>query len=200
MLTKLYPLVTEKSWRSLLIQNDRLLLMNNSHKTEQEFLDSYEKKGILKKKKEIDSNNIISFAHPENNARRLTITATTGKVFMDFASMHDLEEVADYLQKQRRFTSESKGVSTLRALTPSLIGLGLTALFTFIIYEDALILEDGGYVNTSGRRSLFKQLFAWLAEQLGSQNTLLVGAGIAVICLYFMFKAFKNPPKEVVYQ
>lgn len=200
MLTKLYPLITDKSWRSLLVQNDRLYLINNTYKTEQEFLDSYEKKGLLKKKKEIEVNSISSFSHPESTPRRLNINAATGKVFMDFASTSDLEEVADYLQKQRRFTAETKGIGKFKAISGSLIGLAVTAFITFVVYQDALVLESGGYVETSGRRSLYKMLFAWLAENLGSRNTLIVGGLVGLICLYFMYKALQNPPNEVVYQ
>ncbi len=184
-----------------MIQNGRLYLMNNSYKTEQEFLDSYEKKGLFKKKKEIKISSISSFAHPETKPKRLRITSTSGKLWMDFANTQDLAEVADYLQKERRFTPETKGVSTFRAITPSLIGLGLTILFTFIIYEDAVTLEEGSYVDTTaGFRPLNNKLYVWLAKKLGSQNTLFTGAAIALVCLYFMFKAFKHPPNEVVYQ
>ncbi len=201
MLTKqLFPLVTEKSWQSLLIQDGKLLLINTRYKTEADFVTAYEKKSIFRKKKEIAVNDITRLAHPENKPKRLFITAQGKKVFIDFANQSELEEVTSYLREQQKLTPTTQGVGKFRAITPSLIGLGLTAVFTFVVYEDALTLEEGGSISTSGRNGLFKMLFAWLAEQLGPQNTLIAGVVLAVVCLFFMFKALQNPPNEVVYE
>jgi len=201
MLTKqLFPLTNDKSWRSLLIRDGNLYLINQNYKTDDDFWEGYQKKGLLKKKKEVVIANISKLAHPEKNGRRLDVVASDGKFFMDFANENDLMEVTDYLQKERRLTATTNTVSTFKAISPSLIGLGLTALFTYVIYQDALVLEDGYTIDTSGRRSLFKLLFAWLAEKLGSQGTLIAGGVIGVICLYFLFKAMRNPPNEVVYE
>jgi hypothetical protein len=201
MLTKqLFPLVNEKSWRSLLVKDDRLYLMNQSYKTEEDFLKSYEKKGLLKKKREVAIADISQLAHPENKPKRLNVKAGTGKFFLDFAKEADLQELASYVQEQRRFTPETKRVGKFRAITPALLALGFTALITFVVHGDAVAFEEGGIVETGGRNSLFKMLFAWLGEKLGPQNTLIAGAVIAAVCLYFLFKALQNPPNEVVYE
>lgn len=201
LLTKtLYPLVNEKSWRSLLVKDDKLQLINQFYKTEEEFTAAYEKKGIFKTKKEIAIADITRMAHPENNPKRLYVTVLTKKLFFDFTSQADLEEVANYLQKERRFTAETKGVSKFRAVTPSLIGLGLTALLTWLVWMDATALEAGEEVDTSGRRAWFKMLIAWVAEQLGSRNTLILGGVIVLVFVWLMIKAIQNPPNEVVYE
>jgi len=195
----IFPLENDKSWRTALVQDQQILLINKRYDTAEDFLKSYEEKGLFKQKAVIEIPAITTMEHPEKTGLQLTITAGK-KQMLQFASQSDMDTVSAYIAKARNLKDSVMAVSKFKAISPSLFGLVLTALFTFIIYEDALIIESGGEVNTSGRRSLYRQLFAWLGGQLGSTGTLVAGTLAASACIYFIVKGLKNPPNKVVYR
>ena len=49
------------------------------------------------------------------------------------------------------------------------------------------------------RKSLYKKLFAWLGESLGTQGTIAAGVVIGLVCVYFIYKNLQARPVEVVY-
>ncbi|MEO7312633.1 MAG: hypothetical protein ABIX01_19765 [Chitinophagaceae bacterium] len=199
-MNKLFALQNEKSWRTAFIDDIQILLINKRYDTMGDFMKGFDEKGILKQKATIVTSTITAMEHPESAPKQLTLTAASKRQMLQFTSEDDLNTVTAFLSKQNNLRPETTKISTFKAISPALLGLVLTAVFTFIIYEDALIIEGGDEVDTSGRRSIYRKLFAWAAEKLGSQGTLIAGGLFGAVCLYFIFKAFKNPPNKVLYQ
>jgi hypothetical protein len=200
---QLFALQNEKSWKTLLTDGTIIRLVNEKYKTPEEFLEKYEEKGFMKKRLEISVLDIQKVTHPDKEANNATIEYTdrssTTSLELEFDNYLERDQFVGLVSKTRRFTATTGSMGVFKAITPSLIGLGVTALLGFLVYIDAQALEAGEDVNTSGRRSLYKKLFAWLAEMLGTTGTLAVTGAIALLCIYFIYKNVKNPPSQVVY-
>ncbi len=202
-MNQLFALKNEKNWKTLLLTDDSILLVNKSYSTADEFLEKFNEKGFLKQRLEILLIDVKEIRHPENGgaAARINYLRNNKAVNLDliFTGQAEQQEFVNTVSKTNRMTATTGQISVMRAIGPSLIGLAITSLFTFIIYNDAEIIEMGGEVNTSGRRSLYKQLFAWLGKVLGTQGTLIAGGAIAILCIYFIYKNLQSRPLEVVY-
>jgi hypothetical protein len=200
---RLFDLKNEKNWKSLLLTDDSILLVNKSYSTADEFLEKFNEKGFLKQRLEISLFDIKEIRHPEKggSAARINYLRKSKGINLDliFASETEQQEFVNAVSKMKKMIAITGQISVLRAIGPALIGLAITALFTFIIYSDAEIIEMGGEVDTSGRRSLYKQLFAWLGEKLGTLGTLIAGGAIALLCIYFIYKNLQSRPLEVIY-
>ena len=200
---QLFELQNEKTWKTLLLAEDSIMIVNKSYDSTEEFLEKFSEKGLLKERLEISLLDVSKIVHPEKEGKTVTITYPKKDKEMElplvFTTAAEQDEFVKALCKPRKMTATSQQVSLLKAISSPLIGLGLTALFTFIVYEDAQIIEAGGEVNTSGRKSLYKKLFAWLGESLGTQGTIAAGVVIGLVCVYFIYKNLQSRPVEVVY-
>lgn len=199
-----FKLRNEKSWKSMLVKDNDIMLINKSYNSAAEFLEKFQEKGLLKERLEISILDIRKVAYPENEPHTATIThpkkdVEDTELKLEFESAAEQEAFVQTVIKPRSMTASTQEVSAMKAISSPLIGLAITALFTFLTYEDAKIIEEGGEVNTSGRRSLYKQLFAWLGETLGSQGALIAGGAVALLCCWFIYKNLKSKPVEVVY-
>lgn len=200
---QLFKLQNEKTWKTLLLTGNNMMLVNKSYSSTEEFLEKFSEKALLKERLEISVLDISKIVHPEKEGKTLTITYPkkdkATELPLVFETAAEQEQFVNAVSKPRNMTASSQQVSVLKAIGSPLIGLGITALFAFIVYEDAHIIEAGGEVNTSGRKSLYKKLFAWLAETLGTQGTIAAGAVIGLVCVYFIYRNLQSRPVEVVY-
>ncbi|WP_207492756.1 hypothetical protein [Aridibaculum aurantiacum] len=199
MSQNLYTLTNEKSWKSMLVHDNQLLMMNKSFKSGEDFLESFNKKGLFKEKKTIEISAIHELTHLENNATKLEVKADNKKIPLQFTTTQELADVVAYINSRQNLTPSIERQSTLKTISSPLLGLFFTALFTWVIYMDAEILEGGGQVETSGRRAGMKFLFAKIAEILGTTGTLIVGAIAFGYCIYSIVKKLQTPPNQVVY-
>lgn len=202
-MNQLFKLHNDKGWKTLLVTDNSLMFVNKSYDSADEFLEKFNEKGLFKDRLELSVLDVTKIVHAEKNANTATITYTnkdkSKELPLIFADILEMEKFVEGITKQRKMMASTNQVSVLKAIGPSLIGLVVTAFLTWVVYMDAEIIESGGEVDTSGRRSLYKKLFAWLGEQLGTQGTLIAGGAIGLICLYFIYKNLQSRPNEVVY-
>ena len=60
-------------------------------------------------------------------------------------------------------------------------------------------MESGEEVNVTGRRSLYKQLFAWIAGMLGVNGTLGLGAVLLILILgWATMRVVKRPQRTIL--
>jgi hypothetical protein len=200
---QLFKLQNDKTWKTLLLTGSNLMLVNKSYKAPEEFLEKFNEKGLLKERLEISVLDISKIVHPEKEGTALTITYPKKNKDTElpllFETVAEQEQFVNAVSKLRKMIATTQQVSVMKAIGSPLIGLAITAFFTFIVYADAQIIASGGEVDTSGRRSLYKKLFAWLAENLGTQGTIAAGAVTGLICVYFIYKNLRSRPVEVVY-
>lgn len=202
-MTQLFKLLNPNTWKTLLLTDDSILIANKSYKNSEEFLEKFQEKGLLKQRLELSYLDVTKLTHSEKESNSAIINYTakfSGKpLLLVFENAAEREKFVQTLAGKRKFTGTASQVSILKAIGAPLIGLAVTAFVTFAVFTDAQIIENGGTVNTSGRKSLYKKLFAWLGEQLGVQGTLIAGGIIALICLYFVYKNLQSRPNEIVY-
>jgi hypothetical protein len=199
-MNKVYPLTTEKSWKSALIDADRILLINSSQTDADKFMSAYGATGVkswLNSKKELSIPEITSLVHKEVKPTDLTIRYGTKKEKLSFAATADLEEFADIISKANKLKPDIKSMSKLKANGGWLLGLGLTALFGWVMHSYA----TGTFsYSTTGRRKAFGKLLYELAQKMGPELVLLVAGAIAAFIAYKIYGNVKNPPNEVVYE
>lgn len=203
LMNTVFALVNDDSWKSVLVENDRILLINKSYSQAEEFIKGYEDESLnrlLKKKKEILFLSISSISHPEKS-KDLTITTSDSSTKLEFDNETDMHTVATFIAKHRNLKSNVETMSTFNAIKGPGLALPITVVLGYFMYEEAKIFEAGGEVNTSGggRRVFYKKLFAFLAEKLGSTGTLIVVGAVALFCIYLIYKRFQKPPNVVVY-
>lgn len=203
-MNQLFKLQNEKDWKTLLLTNDQLMLVNKLYNSTEEFTEKFNEKGLLKQRLEIALPDISKITYPEKNTSIATISFpknnTTATLTLEFANDAEQAEFVRTVIQPRKMTASTAQVSILKAIGSGLLGLFITAAFTFATYQDARITEAGGTVNTSGRRTLYKQLFAWLGETLGTQGTLIAGTAIGLFFVFLIFKNMRRKPVEIVYE
>jgi len=202
-MSQLFKLQNEKTWKTLLLNDDNLMLVNKSYNTIEEFTEKYNEKGLLKERLEIAVAGITKIAYPEKESWKASITYTINSkektLELVFSSAEEQDQFVTTVSKAQKLLASTTQVSTWKAISPFVIGLIITAFFTFLTYADAAIIEAGDEVDTSGRRSLYKKLFAWLGGVLGTQGAIAVGAVIGLVCIYFIYKRLQSKPNEIVY-
>jgi preprotein translocase subunit Sss1 len=197
-----FLLNNEKSWKTVLVESDRLLLINKRYSTPAEFMEGYNDEGLgrlLKEKKELLIYNISAVKHEENEPEKLTLTYSGKEITLEFANAMELEAVATFIAGAKKLSRQVETMSTFAAIKSPAIGLLVTGIIGWLVYTEAKTLEAGGTIDTSGRRALVKKMFAGIAELLGSTGALIAAGAVALLFAYFIFKKMKTPPNQVVY-
>ena len=201
-MNQVFGLTNDKSWKSLLVTTDKLLLINKNYSNPEDFMKGYSDESLgkfLKDKKEIEIFEITGMKHEENHANELTIYYNGKDITLQFSELNDMENVTTYLASQRKFARNTEKMSTLQAIKAPGVGLLITLVLGWIVYDEAKTLEAGGTIEISGRRAFYKRALAWIAETLGSNGTLIAVGLLTAVFLYFIYKRFKTPPNEIVY-
>lgn len=202
-MNQLFKLQNEKTWKTLLLTGDMIMIVNKSYNSPEEFMDKFHEKGLLKERLEIAVSDVSKMVHPEKEDNTLTITypKKNGEAALPlvFTTAGEKQQFIETVVKPRSMTATTQQVTVLKAIGSALLGLGLSVLFTYVTYADAQIIESGGEVDTSGRKSLYKKLFAWLAEMLGTQGSIIAGIALSLVCIYFIYKNLRSRPVEIVY-
>jgi hypothetical protein len=190
----------EKKWKTFLITENSILLSSKKYTDATEMIEAADKKSMLSltKTKDIALNTLEKITHLDNSDS-LTIHHGGKSLSLDFGDAQIVKDVAKTLSDMRQFTVSQGSQTTLSAMSPSLVCLGFTVGLTWLIHSMATEIAMGQEINVSGRKSLYKTIFAWAAETLGTTGTLAVGGLVALLCLYFMYQAYKNPSDEFVY-
>ena len=190
----------EKEWKSFLITENTIFLSSKKYDNADEMIEAGGKKSMLSltKTKEISLDTVEKLTHLADSST-LTIHHGGKSLGLDFGDAQRMKDAATTLSDMRQFSVAQGSETTMSALTPSLIGLGFTVGVTWLTYYMATEIASGQDIDVSGRKSLYKRIFAWLAETLGTTGTLVVGSLAALACLYFMYNAYKNPSAEFVY-
>jgi hypothetical protein len=201
-MNEVFALNNEKSWQALYLTDDKLFVINRSYDNPEAFIKGYNDEGLgrfLKSKKEIEVFAISELQHDEKEPVELNIRHDGKKTMLKFKSSADLQAVTTFLSTQKKFTYKTHQLSPIKAIQSQLIGVGLTLVFGWVLYDEAKTIEAGGTIEISGRRALTRRLMAWLAEQLGTTGILLVAGLALAACGYFIYKNLKTPPNQVVY-
>lgn len=196
--------ITHKEWKSMLLTETDIMLVNKSYNNAEEFLEKFHEKGMLKSRREIAIFDINKVSSPGETSNTATITIpkrdSDEDVELVFESEEEQAQFVKTVIKPRNLQPNEQQVSVWKAISSPVIGLAFTGFFGWIVYEDALIIEQGGEVDTSGRRTLYKKLFAWLGETVGSQGAIIAASAIGLLCIYFIYKNLKQRPVQIVYQ
>ena len=198
-----FELTNRKSWKSLLIEPDRLLLINMRYSHREEFLEGYNDQGmgrLVKEKKEILLINIAGMLHNENDPSELTIIKHNGKkITLEFANAIDLAATTSFIAGQKKLARRVDKMSFWNSIKTPGIGMLITVALGWVVYSFAESIAKTGTVERGNRRKFTTEILIWFAELLGPAGTLLVTGFLAAVFAFFLFKKIKTPPNQVVY-
>ena len=84
-------------------------------------------------------------------------------------------------------------------LPPVILGV-IIGFFWAMLYLTAGDIASGKEVEVHGRRSFYKQIFAWLAGILGVNGSLILGAGLLLWILWWATMRLVRRPQRTVWQ
>ncbi len=195
-----FRLYNDKSWKTLLVEKDRLLLSTGSYSTPIEFLEAYNEEGIkkwLRTKKEILIPDITEMTLPHGSSK-LKIKGMSHEM-LEFGNAEEAEGVAEFVSKRRGFRPRVESMSLWSSIQSSVIGLVITFILGFVLYMDAKKIAEGGLVDTSGRRAWMNKLIVSIAEFLGVTGSIIVTVLCALVFFYLIWRKIQQPPNQVVY-
>lgn len=195
-----FRLYNDKSWKSLLVEKDRLLVSTGSYSTPIEFLEAYNEEGIkkwLRTKKEILIPDITEMTLPQGSSK-LKIKGMSHEM-LEFGNAEEAEGVAEFVSKKRGFRPRVESMSLWSSIQSSVIGLVITFILGFVLYMDAKKIAEGGVVDTSGRKAWMKKLIVSIAEFLGVTGSIIVTVLCALVFFYLIWRKIQQPPNQVVY-
>lgn len=195
-----FSLFNDKSWKTLLVENDRLLLSTGKYSTPIEFLDAYNEEGIkkwLRTKKEILIPDIMELKLPEGSSR-LQIKGMINET-LEFGNAEEAEGVAEFVSKKRGLQPRIDRMSLWSSIQTPVIGLVITFILGFVLYMDAKKISEGGVLDTSGRKAWINNLIVAVAESLGVTGSIIATVLCALVFFYLIWRKIQQPPNETVY-
>jgi hypothetical protein len=100
----------------------------------------------------------------------------------------------------RSFREGKQDITAVEAVLPPLILGAVIGFFWAMVYLTAGDMESGKEVNTTGRRGLWKQLFAAIAGMLGVNGSLILGAILLLLILGWATNRVVRRPQRTVWQ
>lgn len=153
----------------------------------------------LKDAKAIPVNAITRVRYNEKHPTEFDIAYKAGKdsKTANFSFTTTEERATAFAALKATLSGATEKREELNVVTAAIKPLIFTLIFaglTYAFYMGAKDLQTGGEADTSGRRGLIKQVFAWLMDVLGPTGVLIVGGLIVAICLVALVKRVGNPP------
>ncbi len=99
----------------------------------------------------------------------------------------------------RNYQEGRQDITAVEAVTPPIVIGVILGIVWGLVYMTASEIASGKGVDVvHGRNRMIKRLFVWTAETLGMNGTLLLGAGLLALMLYWGgMRLFKRPQRTV---
>lgn len=201
-LNDVFALKNAKSWKSLLLHENQILLSDSSFTDANAFLEKFNKKSIFTNTKAIDCSSIVQLTHKDvEQPSTLTLKYNKNKTEdIEFANEAETASFANALAGVLQFNQSVETLSTARAVQGPIIGMVVCAAVGWLLHHEASIIEAGGTIEITGRKKLFKQTIATISETLGTTGSIIAALVAIAVCGYFAYNRYKNPPKEIIYK
>ena len=189
-------------WKSLLLKDDELWLSQNKVSSLEKFESAVQKTGMLKSAYAYPLSSISEISFNEaSESVKLKYQNEKGKqkkLNIGFGEETLSNQFGHYLGEKLGLAKSQKQESQLKPLLLNLVYIIITVGATFFLatMEDSSELTDSGSRRNRNKGALMKML----VDTVGQTGVIIIGSLIAVFLIYRLYKRFKNPANEVVYQ
>ncbi len=190
--------------KNILITNNYIRITDEDYKTKDYFLEKLNsaKKGILDTIHQIEYEKILKVVpFTKENAFQIFFNENdkNKKTYLKFNTLEEFNEVLNFIITKTHLRKDLVKIKSFESYKTQLIATSMSILLFVLIYIDALHVEKGEIVDTTGRRSGVKKMLLSLAETLGTTNTIILGAIITMILAVWTVTAYKkgNTTKEI---
>ena len=183
-----------KKYRTLVYNDESLMLSTKMHGTMDEMAKSVEKSALLESIKTIPINSIKKINYNEKNSVIKVDYEDKNKIKLLNLYLKQKEKkqgIAEEIAAIKNLTKSTKVESRIRLLIGkfvAMIGIGLVFWYLSSIIN--------GQEYTGSRRYAF---YAKLMNYLGPNGIMLVGATIIIYLLYTAIKRYKQPAQEITF-
>lgn len=189
-------------WKSLAIKDDELWLSQNKVNDLEKFESAIQKTGMLKSAYSYPLSSISEISFNEaSESVKIKYQDEKGKqkkLNIGFGDKGLSNQFGQYLGDKLGMTKSQKQEGQLKPLLLNLLYLVLSIGGTIFLgtMEDTNELTDGG-TRRSRNKGAFLKL---IVDTIGQTGVIIIGSLISIYLIYQLYKRFKNPAIEVVYQ
>ena len=193
----------EKNLKSIAFAEETIITSSKSHKDIDSLLASKKKSGLLESVKVIPIKDLTFLSYTEIESNLKLKYLKDGKEKSKNFPFDIAEERIDFANAIAEKLNFKKDIATENKTTPLLKNIGIIAflsLITYVLFDAATTLQNGGTIEVSGRRSGVKRLFVMAADYLGPTGSIIAGVIAIIITGFFAFKRWSNPSNTVTYR
>ena len=193
----------EKNLKSIAFAEETIITSSKSHKDIDSLLASKKKSGLLESVKVILIKDLTFLSYTEIESNLKLKYLKDGKEKSKNFPFDIAEERIDFANAIAEKLNFKKDIATENKTTPLLKNIGIIAflsLITYVLFDAATTLQNGGTIEVSGRRSGVKRLFVMAADYLGPTGSIIAGVIAIIITGFFSFKRWSNPSNTVTYR
>jgi len=193
----------EKNLKTVAFAEETIITSSKSHKDIDSLLASKKKSGLLESIKTIPVKDVTFLSYTEIESNLKLKYLKDGKEKSKNLPFDIAEERVDFTNSIAQKLNLKKDIATENKTTPLFKNLAIMAFVSFITYvlfDAATTLQNGGTIEVSGRRSGVKRLFVMAADYLGPTGSIIVGVIAIIITTFLTFKRWSNPSNTVTYR
>ena len=181
--------------KNVLIEDNIILASDENYKTKEVFLEKVNssKKSILDTHIKINTSDLIKIIHTKTDCAIQLFFKTnnkTSKTYIELNSEEEYSEVLEYLISKTDFELKEEFKSSFSSWFKKAAYSLISLIIFCITYFMAKDLENGSSVDISGGKKGLKRMMLFIAETLGSLNTLIIGIIVVSGFCFWTYKAY----------
>jgi hypothetical protein len=190
---------SEKDQKSILVTDTHIHLSTKKHADIASFEKSLEKKGLLETLSSHELSDAQRLSHVKTSNTVSTALNNGRNIHIGFGNEAERNSYIEHIAKLKNFKQSEEPQKPLNAAAGNLIGLGVSLVFTIVLFYMAQDMENGEEFDTTGRRSGIKTAIKMLLEAVGTIGIAAIGGLFVIYFAYQAYTVYKNPPNKVVY-
>lgn len=193
----------EKNQKSMVIDDDRIIVSSKSYSAVDGLRAAAEKKGLLESVKVIPMSGIKEVNYNETTSNFEVKYSVEGKDKKETIVLEDnsmREEVVNTIATNKGFTKLEEQESKIKPLLFNLFWVIFIPILTWVCRGMALDAESGVHYEASGRRSGIKQLLANVVETLGPTWVTVIGVLATVYMIYVAYRRYTHPASQFIFK
>lgn len=111
---------------------------------------------------------------------------------LDYKTLTEYQEALDFLINKTKLKSREVLKSGSKSWMKNILYTIVVGIFGAVIYQAALVNEQGGHLRVSGSRKGMKQLIISIGEALGSTFSLILWILLVAVFVYITYNSYKK--------
>lgn len=189
-------------WKSLAIKGDELWLSQDKVNDLEKFEKSLQKTGLMKS----------AYAYPLSTIAEISFNEASESVKLKYQDEKGKQKKLnigfgdkDLSNQFGQFLGEKLGMTKSQKQEEQLKPLALNALYLVVAIGGTIVLSTMSDTNELADRGTRRSrnrgaFFQLIVDTIGQTGVIIIGSLISIYLIYRLYKRFKNPANEVVYQ